>query len=138
MFSMGLLQPLPERYSRGVGRIKHVFDFCLTSNMCSAYFHHGSNARSVGRLLVMVVAAALLAGFFAGRATAGGDGVVRGHVYVVRAGDTVWAIAERVAGPGEDPRPVADRLIRDNAIQSGVIRPGDRLLVPERPGPSAP
>jgi hypothetical protein len=53
-------------------------------------------------------------------ATAGG---VAG-VYVVQPGDTLWSIAERVV-PGEDPRPIVDRL----AEQAGgsALRPGQRL-----------
>jgi Tfp pilus assembly protein FimV len=44
--------------------------------------------------------------------------------YVVEPGDTLWSIAVRIA-PGEDPRPIVQRL----AERSGgtALRPGQRL-----------
>ena len=47
--------------------------------------------------------------------------------YVVRPGDTVWAIAVLVAGPAADPRPVVARLVRLNDIRDGLIVPGQTL-----------
>jgi nucleoid-associated protein YgaU len=51
------------------------------------------------------------------------------HVYVVRAGDTVWTIAERVAG-GDDPRPWVDAIAMRNGIEAGALVPGQSLILP--------
>jgi nucleoid-associated protein YgaU len=51
------------------------------------------------------------------------------HVYVVRPGDTVWIIAERVAA-GQDPRPWVDAIAARNGIQAGALVPGQSLIVP--------
>ncbi|HJX08499.1 MAG TPA: LysM peptidoglycan-binding domain-containing protein, partial [Actinomycetota bacterium] len=48
---------------------------------------------------------------------------------VVQAGDTLWAIAERVR-PGEDPRLVADEIAMTNGVQPGALTVGATLLVP--------
>lgn len=44
-------------------------------------------------------------------------------------GDTLWSIAQRIA-PSDDPRDVVAELGRVNALTSGMIQPGQRLLVP--------
>ena len=55
------------------------------------------------------------------------DGAGRPETYVVRPGDTLWAIAaERYAG---DPREGVWKLQRANRLGT-TIRPGQRLLVP--------
>jgi Tfp pilus assembly protein FimV len=74
-----------------------------------------------------VVASGL--GFLAGHATAGASHPTPGHVrvYVVRPGDTLWAIASRVAGRGADPRPVVDALIRANRLTGASVVPGMTL-----------
>ena len=48
--------------------------------------------------------------------------------YVVEPGDTLWSIARRVA-PGEDPRPVVDRLIEANDVRGG-LQAGQELSIP--------
>lgn len=53
-------------------------------------------------------------------------GLADGEVYVVRSGDTLWSIAATVA-PGDDPRPVVDRLRAANDIE--VLQAGDRLVI---------
>lgn len=50
--------------------------------------------------------------------------------YVVRQGDTLWSIAERVA-PGQDPRPVVDALAAANGVDPGALVPGQALVVPD-------
>ena len=63
----------------------------------------------------------------AGANGAGAAGVVaEGEAYVVQPGDTFWSIAAEVA-PGEDPRPVVDRLQEANG--GGALRAGDRLVI---------
>ncbi len=58
-----------------------------------------------------------------------GDGVApaRTVTYVVQPGDTLWAIARRLA-PGTDPRPLVDELKRDAG--GAVLRVGQRLEIP--------
>jgi LysM repeat protein len=48
---------------------------------------------------------------------------------VVRPGDTLWAIAERVA-PTKDPRPLVDAMVAVNNVDPGALVPGQTLLVP--------
>lgn len=52
--------------------------------------------------------------------------------YVVREGDTVWSIAERVR-PGEDPRPAVDAIVASNDLDPRALVPGQVLLVPAGP-----
>jgi spore germination protein YaaH len=52
---------------------------------------------------------------------------VANRVYVVQSGDTLWSIAHRLR-PGEDPRPTVDQLATQ--VPGGVLRPGDRLVLP--------
>ena len=49
---------------------------------------------------------------------------------MVRAGDTLWSIAARIAGPQADPRPVVDELVQANHVSTGVIVPGETLRLP--------
>ena len=49
--------------------------------------------------------------------------------YIVRADDTVWSIASRVAA-GKDPRSVVDAIVRLNGIDPGAIVPGQELRLP--------
>ncbi len=51
------------------------------------------------------------------------------HRYVVRPGDTLWAIAQRIAGPTGDARPVVDEIESVNDL-SGMIVPGQVLQLP--------
>ena len=81
----------------------------------------------------MAVVAVSGLGFLAGHATA----VTSHHapaaprrVYVVRPGDTIWTIAQRIAGPGTDPRPTVDRLTSLNHVSDAQITPGERLVLP--------
>ena len=54
---------------------------------------------------------------------------VASRSYVVRSGDTLWAIAGRLA-PGRDPRPVVDAIARANGVEAGDLVPGQTLVVP--------
>ncbi|NHC13658.1 LysM peptidoglycan-binding domain-containing protein [Motilibacter deserti] len=47
----------------------------------------------------------------------------------VEPGDTLWAIALRVA-PQDDPRDTVDRILELNALTTAKIEPGQRLIVP--------
>jgi nucleoid-associated protein YgaU len=48
--------------------------------------------------------------------------------YVVRTGDTLWSIAERLS-PGEDPRPLVDAITEVNRLE-GTLVPGQAIVVP--------
>jgi LysM repeat protein len=64
------------------------------------------------------------------RAAAGADRREPVRIQVVRAGDTLWSIAERVVGPQADPRPMVQQLIDVNGLTSALITPGERLRLP--------
>jgi Tfp pilus assembly protein FimV len=49
-----------------------------------------------------------------------------GEVYVVQPGDTYWTIAAQLS-PGDDPRPIVDRLQEANGGASLDV--GDRLVL---------
>ena len=49
--------------------------------------------------------------------------------YVVRQGDTLWSIAQRIS-PGQDPRPVVDALASANELDPGMLMPGRTLVLP--------
>jgi len=54
---------------------------------------------------------------------------VSGSSYVVRQGDTLWSIAQRIS-PGQDPRPVVDALASANELDPGMLMPGRTLVLP--------
>ena len=51
--------------------------------------------------------------------------------YLVLPGDTLWAIAGRLA-PGEDPRPLVDAIAEANGLGVGGLEPGTTLVIPAR------
>ena len=93
-----------------------------------------SRTRVRRRRLAVVATGAVVAGFWAGPlASALGDphqpvAVSQQH-YVVRAGDTLWSIATRLA-PGQDPRPVADAIQTANHLDPGALVPGQSIVIP--------
>ena len=78
----------------------------------------------VGRILVVAVAVLLLWALFAGESGAGGPE----RSYRVKAGDTLWSIAERTY-PG-DPREGVWELRSRNELASSTIVPGQVLVLP--------
>jgi LysM repeat protein len=80
-------------------------------------------------LMAFVALAVVLLGSRAGN-TAPRHAATR--VYQVRAGDTLWRIASRVAGPEGDPRPVVDRVIELNGLHGASIWAGERLYLPSQ------
>ncbi|MFC4561192.1 LysM peptidoglycan-binding domain-containing protein [Nocardiopsis mangrovi] len=48
---------------------------------------------------------------------------------VVRDGDTLWGIAERVR-PGDDPRRTVHEIVRINELPSSELEPGQELVLP--------
>lgn len=84
----------------------------------------------------MTLAVGLLAGAWAGpmaRALSPHEPVTAAAgSYVVRRGDTLWSIANRLR-PGEDPRPLVDALATTNAVDAAALVPGQVLVVPRTP-----
>lgn len=64
-------------------------------------------------------------------AHAGEDGsVYTGHQYVVRAGDTLWGIAEREYGAGVDLRQAVWQIREANSLRDVAVQPGQRVTLP--------
>ena len=74
---------------------------------------------AVGLLLALVVALAAR--------PSGGAG--KEHVYVVKRYDTLWSIA--TASYAGDPREAVWKIERRNHIRNALIRPGQRLVLPQ-------
>lgn len=53
----------------------------------------------------------------------------RPQTYVVRPGDTLWAIARRSA-PSVDPRLVVEAIASANRVDPGALVPGQQLSIP--------
>ena len=49
-------------------------------------------------------------------------------MYVIRSGDTVWSIAERMTAG--DPTPLVDAIAARNGIDVGDIVPGQSIVIP--------
>jgi nucleoid-associated protein YgaU len=77
-----------------------------------------------GRVLILVLLGTFLWAVFARSSGASGPA---GH-YRVRAGDTLWSIAE--ARYGGDPREAVWRIERRNALHDATIAPGQMLVLP--------
>jgi nucleoid-associated protein YgaU len=90
-----------------------------------------SRVRVRRRRLGLLVAASSIAFAWSGPLTGGSGGLepVAARSYVVRGGDTLWGIAERVA-PGSDPRGVVDAIAEANAVDAGALVPGQTLVIP--------
>jgi LysM repeat protein len=77
-----------------------------------------------GKLVILICAAALAVGL----AARGSNGAGPRHTYVVKAGDTLWSVAEHAyAG---DPREGVWRIEQRNHLDSATIVPGEKLVVP--------
>jgi LysM repeat protein len=82
------------------------------------------------RYAVMIVATTVALGIPAvSRAVTSGEGGEATTRYVVRPGDTLWAIAVRQA-PGDDPRQVVAAIVRANGVDPGTLIPGQVLDLP--------
>jgi hypothetical protein len=53
-------------------------------------------------------------------------------VYTVQPGDTLWDYASSITPADGDVNETVDTLVRINNLDSVSLRPGQRLLVPER------
>jgi nucleoid-associated protein YgaU len=92
-----------------------------------------SRTRVRRRRLAVLLSAGLVAAFWAGPVAEAFQGPAvtpaARRIVVVRAGDTLWSIAERLS-PGEDPRPLVDAIARANHVDATTIVPGQTLIVP--------
>lgn len=94
-----------------------------------------TRVRPAARLLlagaVAVVAAGGVSRGLEARAGVGVGGLMpaASRTYVVRPGDTLWSIAERLR-PGSDPRPIVDAIERVNGVSAGELVPGQSLRIP--------
>ncbi len=82
-------------------------------------------ARALAVISTLVVVVLLLAS-----AVSAGDAGSPKETYQVRPGDSLWTIAEAIAGPDEDVRDVVDSIRGSNDITGSLIHPGDVLVVP--------
>ena len=81
----------------------------------------------VRRALLAIVLAAVVAGAALSSARPTSGAAPERH-YVVRPGDTLWAIATtRYAG---DPREAVWRIRDRNGLESALLRPGQVLVMP--------
>jgi hypothetical protein len=92
----------------------------LDTNACSLY--HGEHM--FGKLLIV----ALLVAVAVGLAARSSHGAGPERTYVVRPGDTLWSIAA-ASRPG-DVREGIWQLEQRNHLRSGVLQPGERLVLP--------
>ena len=113
---------------------KHTFDSGL--DIERAFDHDAAMQRTYVRRRRTVAAAGFLVGVLVlgspvARAFAGADAPERPSAsHVVRAGDTLWSIAEAHA-PGEDPRVVIHDIAELNDLGDGPLIPGRPLTLPD-------
>ena len=79
------------------------------------------------RLLVLVVMVFAL--IWVGVRVAGASPTAPRH-YIVRAGDTLWSIAQRSYGSSHDPRQVVYQIEHANRLQGADLQPGVDLVLP--------
>ena len=79
------------------------------------------------RLFVLVALVFVIA--WAGVRVAGASTAAPRH-YIVRAGDTLWSIAQRSYGSSRDPRQVVYQIEHANRLQSAELQPGVDLVLP--------
>jgi len=84
----------------------------------------------VAALLVTLVLATPVARALTGSAAQAHPTHEAAREVVVRAGDTLWALAERYGGEGADPRATVFAMARLNSIDGGRIYPGQSLRLP--------
>ncbi|MDZ8171329.1 LysM peptidoglycan-binding domain-containing protein [Microbacterium xanthum] len=91
-----------------------------------------------GRRVVAGIVALPLSAFVAAAVVSGGSALASRDVgadpasfstVVVGAGESLWAVAERVA-PASDPRDVIDDIARLNALDGVSVSAGQELAIP--------
>lgn len=112
---VGPARRAPLRLTRR-GRVAAVLGGVLLATMVSA--------------LVFVLAMGPAGGRSAAPAPAGiGAGAATGSTVVVQPGDTLWAIASRLA-PKADPRVVVQQIIDRNGLAGASVQAGQVLVLP--------
>ena len=96
--------------------------------------HGTARTRSISLLefvALLLIAALLIIGAYA----TSGRGPDRVSMTVVRvgAGDTLWTVAQQHPVVGMSTAQTADLIARANAVEGGLIHPGDTLLAPKGP-----
>ena len=104
----------PLRLTRR-GRVAAVVGLVLLASLVSA--------------LVFALAPGPASGRSAASTPAGAAGAVAGSTVVVQPGDTLWAIASRVA-PKADPRVVVQQIIDRNGLAGASVQAGQVLVLP--------
>ena len=108
----------------------------MSTMTATPMYHHHSTVRLTRRGRLVVLAFALLAVLAIGIVLASGA-VGTGEagtpeptrVVVVGSGDTLWDIAAGLADDG-DVRAMVDRIQKLNALDSGMVIAGQKLVVP--------
>jgi nucleoid-associated protein YgaU len=85
--------------------------------------------RRIAAVLALAGVVGVLSGPVADAMGVGGGGSRDARTYVVRPGDTLWAVARR-AEPAVDPRIVVDAIADANDVDPGALVPGQQLAVP--------
>jgi nucleoid-associated protein YgaU len=111
-----------------------MFDSVLDSEQAFDRLRSMARTRVRRRRTIAVLSLAVIGAAWAGpvaRAVGNGPDVQRvsRSSYVVRPGDSVWDIAERVA-PGTDPRPLVDAIVETNDLDPSSLTPGQTLVIP--------
>jgi LysM repeat protein len=77
-----------------------------------------------GKLLILFCAAALAVGLAAHSSSGAGPK----RTYVVRPGDTLWSVAQKMYGG--DPRQGIWKIEQRNHLAASTIVPGEKLVLP--------
>ena len=110
-----------------------MFDSALDAEQ--VFGHHGGMHRTYVRRRLLVALGLVLIllrwGMPAAARTIHGPDPAAPAVttYVVRSGDTLWALARRLA-PQEDPRLVVDRILSADQVDAGSLVPGQVIVLP--------
>ena len=85
--------------------------------------------RLQGLLRLFVLVVLVFALIWVGVRVAGASTAAPRH-YIVRAGDTLWSIAQRSYGSSRDPRQVVYQIEHANQLHSADLQPGVDLVLP--------
>ncbi len=82
------------------------------------------------RLLIVGLAAGIILGLAAPRLWASADAPKPATIHVVLPGESLWALALRHNGDGEDPRRYVHDVLTINRLATPQLHPGQRLVLP--------